>query len=137
MSKEKEMKKYAFNIPDDLIARMDNTIKEIGGMPRAEFVRQAIEYYISYNRLSEFDRLVSPYLSSAIKGELQAFESVICEMLFKVAVQNGVTNSLIASHYKLNPSAIKHTTELVEEQVKLINGMIDLEEAMSIENDIR
>lgn len=137
MAREKEMKKYAFNMPKDLISRMDNTIKEIGGMPRAEFVRQAVEYYISYNRLSEFDRIVSPYLASSIKGELQTFENIICEMLFKLAVQSGVTNTLIANHYKLNPSAVRYTTELVEEQVKMMNGIIDLEDAILTRNASR
>lgn len=60
------MKKYAFYMPKSLIDNVDNTINSLGKMSRAEFIREAVDFYISYlNSLKQviICRLCSPVLS--------------------------------------------------------------------------
>lgn len=66
------MKKYAFYMPKSLIDNVDNTINSLGKMSRAEFIREAVDFYIGYlNSLKASDYL-SPVLSS-LKSDYAIF----------------------------------------------------------------
>lgn len=123
------MKKYAFYMPKSLIDDVDNTINSLGKMSRAEFIREAVDFYISYlNSLKASDYL-SPMLSRAIKGEIESVEKNISEMIFKLAVQSAVANIFIASGLNLDTSNIDYLTKCAATEIAKQNGIIDLKKA--------
>ena len=123
------MKKYAFYMPKSLIDNVDNTINSLGKMSRAEFIREALDFYISYlNSLKASDYL-SPMLSRAIKSEIESVEKNVSEMIFKLAVQSAVANIFIASGLNLDTSNIDYLTKCAATEIAKQNGIIDLKKA--------
>lgn len=123
------MKKYAFYMPKSLIDDVDNTINSLGKMSRAEFIREAVDFYIGYlNSLKASDYL-SPILSRAIKSEIESVEKNISEMIFKLAVQSAVANIFIASGLNLDTSNIDYLTKCAAKEIAKQNGIIDLKKA--------
>ena len=123
------MKKYAFYMPKSLIDDVDNTINSLGKMSRAEFIREAVDFYISYlNSLKASDYL-SPILSRAIKSEIESVEKNVSEMIFKLAVQSAVANIFIASGLNLDTSNIDYLTKCAAKEIAKQNGIIDLKKA--------
>lgn len=123
------MKKYAFYMPKSLIDNVDNTINSLGKMSRAEFIREAVDFYIGYlNSLKASDYL-SPMLSRAIKSEIESVEKNVSEMIFKLAVQSAVTNIFIASELNLDTSNIDYLTKCAAKEIAKQNGIIDLKKA--------
>ena len=123
------MKKYAFYMPKSLIDNVDNTINSLGKMSRAEFIREAVDFYISYlNSLKASDYL-SPLLSRAIKSEIESVEKNVSEMIFKLAVQSAVANIFIASGLNLDTSNIDYLTKCAATEIAKQNGIIDLKKA--------
>ena len=123
------MKKYAFYMPKSLIDNVDNTINSLGKMSRAEFIREAVDFYISYlNSLKASDYL-SPMLSRAIKSEIESVEKNVSEMIFKLAVQSAVANIFIASGLNLDTSNIDYLTKCAAKEIAKQNGIIDLKKA--------
>ena len=123
------MKKYAFYMPKSLIDDVDNTINSLGKMSRAEFIREAVDFYISYlNSLKASDYL-SPILSRAIKSEIESVEKNVSEMIFKLAVQSAIANIFIASGLNLDTSNIDYLTKCAAKEIAKQNGIIDLKKA--------
>lgn len=123
------MKKYAFYMPKSLIDDVDNTINSLGKMSRAEFIREAVDFYISYlNSLKASDYL-SPMLSRAIKSEIESVEKNVSEMIFKLAVQSAIANIFIASGLNLDTSNIDYLTKCAAKEIAKQNGIIDLKKA--------
>ena len=123
------MKKYAFYMPKSLIDNVDNTINSLGKMSRAEFIREAVNFYISYlNSLKASDYL-SPMLSRAIKSEIESVEKNVSEMIFKLAVQSAIANIFIASGLNLDTSNIDYLTKCAAKEIAKQNGIIDLKKA--------
>lgn len=123
------MKKYAFYMPKSLIDNVDNTINSLGKMSRAEFIREAVDFYISYlNSLKASDYL-SPMLSHAIKSEIESVEKNVSEMIFKLAVQSAIANIFIASGLNLDTSNIDYLTKCAAKEIAKQNGIIDLKKA--------
>ena len=123
------MKKYAFYMPKSLIDNVDNTINSLGKMSRAEFIREAVDFYISYlNSLKASDYL-SPILSRAIKSEIESVEKNVSEMIFNLAVQSAVANIFIASGLNLDTSNIDYLTKCAAKEIAKQNGIIDLKKA--------
>ena len=123
------MKKYAFYMPKRLIDNVDNTINSLGKMSRAEFIREAVDFYIGYlNSLRASDYL-SPMLSHAIKSEIESVEKNVSEMIFKLAVQSAVANIFIASGLNLDTSNIDYLTKCAAKEIAKQNGIIDLKKA--------
>lgn len=123
------MKKYAFYMPKSLIDNVYNTINSLGKMSRAEFIREAVDFYISYlNSLKASDYL-SPMLSRAIKSEIESVEKNVSEMIFKLAVQSAVANIFIASGLNLDTSNIDYLTKCAAKEIAKQNGIIDLKKA--------
>ena len=121
------MKKYAFYMPKSLIDDVDNTINSLGKMSRAEFIREAVDFYIGYlNSLRASDYL-SPMLSRAIKGEIESVEKNVSEMIFKLAVQSAII--FIASGLNLDTSNIDYLTKCAATEIAKQNGIIDLKKA--------
>ena len=123
------MKKYAFYMPKSLIDDVDNTINSLGKMSRAEFIREAVNFYIGYlNSLRASDYL-SPMLSRAIKSEIESVEKNVSEMIFKLAVQSAIANIFIANGLNLDTSNIDYITKCASKEIAKQNGIIDLKKA--------
>lgn len=123
------MKKYAFYMPKSLIDDVDNTINSLGKKSRAEFIREAVDFYIGYlNSLKASDYL-SPMLSRAIKSEIESVEKNVSEIIFKLAVQSAVANIFIASGLNLDTSNIDYLTKCAATEIAKQNGIIDLKKA--------
>ena len=123
------MKKYAFYMPKSLIDDVDNTINSLGKMSRAEFIREAVDFYIGYlNSLRASDYL-SPILSRAIKSEIESVEKNVSEMIFKLAVQSAIANIFIASGLNLDTYNIDYLTKCAATEIAKQNGIIDLKKA--------
>ncbi len=78
--------------------------------------------------------ILSPLLAGAIKGEVESLEHHVSEMLFKLAVEQSVTNGVLAAAYNIDPQDIESFRRQSAQNVAETNGILDLESACEMQN---
>lgn len=122
-------KRLVVYLPNEQAAEMQRYMTEEGISHQSEFMRRAVEFYISFFRSKKCLDMLSPLLAGAIKGEVESLEHNISEMLFKLAVEQSVTNGVLATAYSIALQDIKSFRKQSAQSVAETNGLLDLESA--------
>ena len=89
--KKQEMKdkkqKFAYWMRPSLVDEMTKMLKSANATSKSEFVCQAVEFYIGYLRQQKNIDYLSPILAGVIRDEIESVEKNVCEMLFRLAVE--------------------------------------------------
>lgn len=102
---------------------------EAGAKSKGDFVGKAVSFYIGYLRSQKNMNYLSPVLSGAIKSEIRSVEKNICEMLFKLAVEQAMNSNVIAAEFNINPNMMDKLRESCSRMVSENNGIITFEDA--------
>ena len=88
-------KKYAYWMYPSMVSEIEEMLTEAGAKSKGDFVCKAVSFYIGYLRSQKNLNYLSPVLSGAIKSEIRSVEKNICEMLFKLAVEQAMNSNII------------------------------------------
>lgn len=127
-------KKYAFWMRPSMIAEIEEMLPEADVKSKGEFVCKAVETYIGLLRSKKCIDFLSPLLAGAIKGEVECLEHNISEMLFKLAVEQSVTNGVLATAYDIAPEDLENFRKHCAQGIAETNGILDLESACEMQN---
>ncbi len=127
-------KKYAFWMRPSMIAEIEEMLPEADVKSKGEFVCKAVETYIGLLRSNRCMDFLSPLLAGAIKGEVESLERNVSEMLFKLAVEQSVTNGVLAAAYSIGSQDIESFRKQSAQSVAETNGILDLESACESQN---
>ena len=116
-------------ITPELIDKMEKTIDETGCPSRSEFVRDAIEFYISYHNQNKNVNFISPIISSVIKNEIDGAVRNISAMLFKMAVEESLLTEVLAWYADIDTDNLDNIRELCKYKVATTNGILSFKEA--------
>lgn len=114
---------------------MQRYMAEEGIAHQSEFMRRAVDFYINFFRSKKCLDILSPLLAGAIKGEVESLEHNVSEMLFKLAVEQSVTNGVLAATYNIDPQNIESFRKQNAQSVAETNGILDLESACETQNN--
>ncbi len=121
-------------LPNEQAAEMQRYMAEEGISHQSEFMRRAVDFYINFFRSRKCMDILSPLLAGAIKGEVESLEHHVSEMLFKLAVEQSVTNGVLAAAYSIDPQDIEIFRKQSAQNVAETNGILDLESACESQN---
>lgn len=128
------MEKTAIRFDPELKAQIQNMMGEANATSMADFVRQATEFYIAYLRQKKSINFLAPLLSQTIKNEIESVENNISSMLYKLAVEQGIINNIVACYNGVSDETVGELREMCSREIAENNGIITFEEAKRIQN---
>ena len=95
-----------------------------------EYIEKAIRFYSGYLDTQNASAYLPRILSDVLEGKLDALGSRMGRLLFKLAVEQGVTANLLASEINADLDAVENVRSRCVRDVKQINGEIKFEDAL-------
>ena len=128
MSEINNSSRIGVYIGDDLLARCDAAMEKTNADSRSEFIRDALEHYIAVINMQESSKVLTPALESVIGSKIALTEDRISQLLFKLTVEIAVQNHLTAGRYRYEDSYLDGLRDYCVQQVKALNGRVELKE---------
>ncbi len=129
-----KMEKTAIRFEPELKAEIQNMMGEANATSMADFVRQATEFYIAYLRQKKSIDFLAPLLAQTIKNEIESVEKNLSSMIYKLAVEQAISNNILACYNGVSDETVKELREMCSRDVAENNGIITFEEAMKFQN---
>ena len=104
-------------------------LPEANADSKSEFIRMAVEFYIGYLRSEKTANYMAPIIAGTIKSEIRGVEKNLSEMIFKLAVEQGIGNNLLAAHIDADEEDLEALHESCARTVAETNGIIDMNRA--------
>ena len=95
-----------------------------------EYIEKAIRFYSGYLDTQNSSAYLPRILSDVLEGKLDALGSRMGRLLFKLAVEQGVTANILASEINADMDAVEKVRSRCVREVKQINGEIKFEDAL-------
>ena len=109
--------------------KMEIAMKLSNCTSESDFVRTAIDFYIGYLYQQESLDYLSPVINRSIKNVIGGVEKNICDILFKLAVETGMTTRIIGGEYNLSDEFLEDLRGYISILVAENNGILTLENA--------
>ena len=122
-------KKYAYWMRPSMVAEIEKMMPEANAKSKSDFVCKAVDFYIGYLKQQKNVNYLAPVLVRSIKSEVRSVEKNICEMLFKVAVEQAINSNLIAAEYDIDSNLLDELRDSCTKSVAETNGLITFEDA--------
>ena len=117
-------KKWAYWMTPSMVDEIQKMVDEDYAKSKSDFVCDAVDFYLNYLKTQESLDFISPLLATAVRNELSGFEKNVCEMLFKVAVQNAKQSYLLASINEFTDEDYEKIQKICCEEVAFTNGVV-------------
>ena len=128
MSKER----HVYYQEPEQARKMEVAMKLSNCISESDFVRTAIDLYIGYLYQQESLDYLSPVINRSIKNVIGGVEKNICDMLFKLAVDTGMTTQMAVDLYDFPEGYYDDLRQKISQQVAETNGTIDFEKQKSL-----
>lgn len=128
------MEKTAIRFEPELKAEIQSMMSEANATSMADFVRQATDFYIAYLRQRKSINFLAPLLAQTIKNEIESVEINISSMIYKLAVEQAITNNIVACYNGVNDETVRELREMCSREIAENNGIITFEEAMEFQH---
>ena len=123
MSKER----HVYYQEPEQARKMEVAMKLSNCISESDFVRTAIDFYIGYLYQQESLDYLSPVINRSIKNVIGGVEKNICDMLFKLAVDTGMTTQMAVDLYDFPDGYYDGLRQKIAQQVAETNGTIYFE----------
>ena len=72
--------------------------------------------------------------AQTIKNEIESVEKNLSSMIYKLAVEQAISNNIVACYNGVNDETVRELREMCSKDVAENNGIITFEEAMKFQN---
>ena len=134
MVKGKE--KFALWITPECKQPVDDCYADDQYQSRSEYIEKAIWFYSGFLHAEKADRYLPKALQQILSGTLDRFAERIGRQLFKLAVEQNVSNHILASDTDIDARSYQKMRGLSVDEVKRTNGKIDFEDALLSERGV-
>ena len=134
MVKGKE--KFALWITPECKRLVDDCYADDQCQSRSEYIEKAILFYTGFLYAEKADRYLPKVLQQILSGTLDRFAERIGRQLFKLAVEQNVSNHILASDTDIDARSYQKMRGLSMEEVKRTNGKIDFEDVLLSERGV-
>lgn len=130
-----ENKRLTLRLDEDLDRKVEDGYKRIGCRSRAEFAKQALQFYYGYITADDCREYLPYVIVSTMKGVLGTMENRMAAILFKEAVTNAMMLHVLAATHKIDPKSLSALRGLCIDEVKSINGAFAMEDVVRFEGE--
>ena len=131
--KKQELKdkkqKYAYWMRPSLVDEMTEMLESANATSKSDFVCQAVEFYIGYLRQQKNIDYLSPILAGVIRDEIESVEKNVCEMLFRLAVEQAKLCHAVAANSHYSEETMQRLHKQCAHEISNCNGIITFEKA--------
>lgn len=115
------------------------TMKTIGSLYKAdscstktEFIEKAIRFYCGYllQNKPELIEYLAPQIGTITDGIIKGSEQRLSRAIFKLAVEVGVQTHMLAAINDIDDTTLFKLRDMVTDEVRRINGIINFESAV-------
>ena len=125
----KNTQKYTYTMTTDQYEEMKSFVEANGDRSVSSFVCRAVKFYMAYLKSKGATDFLAPIIAGTIKSEIRGVEKSLSEMIFKLAVEQGVGNNLLAAHIDADEEDLEALHESCARTVAETNGIIDMNRA--------
>ena len=101
-----------------------------------EYIEKAILFYTGYLDAQSASAYLPRILSDVLEGKLDALGSRMGRLLFKLAVEQGVSANVLASVSDIDLDTMEKVRSRCVREVKQINGEIKFEDALKYQKGL-
>lgn len=131
---EKQMKKISFYLPTEILAVCDRNLERANVRSRNQFLVKAVKYYEGYLNKEDITDILTPAVETVIDARLNLTECRISHTIFKLAVEMAATMNILAGAFELDDEKVRRMKHRVIQEVKELNGGINLEDIIRYQN---
>jgi len=125
-----EKHKFALYAPDHVIELARKWYEEDNCGSLSEFICKAIEFYVGFVSSKANPNYMPKIVISTLKAIIDCSTDRISSQLYRVAVELALLSNLDAATHKYNNADVRKLRESIETEVKRINGIMRLEDAV-------
>ena len=99
---------------------------------KSEFIEKAVRFYCGYllQNKPELVEYLVPQIGTITDGIIKGSEQRLSRALFKLAVEVGVQTHVLAAINDIDDSTLYKLRDMVTDEVRRINGIINFESAL-------
>lgn len=131
---ENHMKKISFYVPTDILDICDRNLERADVKSRNQFLMKAVKFYETYLDKDNLSEVLTPAFESVIRARLDLTEHRLSSTLFKLTVEISMLMNILAAAYQLEPGNIQALKHRVINDIKSMNGRLDLEEIIKYQS---
>lgn len=122
-------KKYVYYMQPSMSDEMESMLGEANATSKSDFVNIAVRFYLDYLHNKKSVDFISPMLARTIKSEVESVEKNMCDMLFKLAVEQSKLTIALAMDGEYERFDYDKLNEFCAQTVAENNGVIDFKDA--------
>ena len=131
---EKQMKKISFYLPTEILGICDRNLERANVRSRNQFLVKAVKFYEGYLNKEDITEVVTPAFETVIDARLDLTEHRISQTIFKLAVEMAATMNVLAGAFELDDEKVRRMKHRVIQEVKELDGWINLEDIIRYQN---
>ena len=131
---EKQMKKLSFYLPTEILGICDRNLERANVRSRNQFLVKAVKFYEGYLNKEDITEVVTPAFETVIDARLDLTEHRISQTIFKLAVEMAATMNVLAGAFELDDEKVRRMKHRVIQEVKELNGWINLKDIICYQN---
>ena len=131
--KEKEVKRrFQSWLRPSTIKLMDRLYEDDNCKSKSEFIEKAVRFYIGYLHNQDHTAIeyLAPQLAHIIEGYTKGSEQRLARAIFKLAVEVGAQTHMLAAINDIEETTLFKLRDMVTDEVRRINGIINFESAV-------
>ena len=122
--------KITIRLSDETLKKCNEGMDITNCKVRNEFIEQAIEFYSGYVSAEVHSEFLSDTVTDSMEGIAKALENRFGKLLFKIAVEMAKLEQMLASINEMDDETIERLHKRCVDEVKKINGIIKMEDAV-------
>lgn len=103
---------------------------------QSEFIEKAIRFYCGYINTTHAEAYLPRTIAEVLEGKLTAFGNRIGTLLFKLAVEQSITDNILAYYTDITEGTLKELHVKCTQDVMRTNGMVSFEDALKFQKDL-
>ena len=128
------MKKISFYLPTEILGICDRNLERANVRSRNQFLVKAVKFYEGYLNKDDITEVVTPAFETVIDARLDLTEHRISQTIFKLAVEMAATMNVLAGAFELDDEKVRRMKHRVIQEVKELNGWINLKDIIRYQN---
>ena len=122
--------KITIRLSDETLKKCNEGMDITNCKVRNEFIEQAIEFYSGYVSAEVHSEFLSDTVTDSMEGIIKALENRFGRLLFKIAVEMAKLEQMLAAINEMDDETIERLHKRCVDEVKKINGIIKMEDAV-------
>ena len=122
-------------LPEDVWDQVEAQYRKDNCSTRNEYIEKAVRFYSGYRSAAQDQIYLPEVLGSLLEGKLNLLGDRLRKVLFKLAVNDAMLTTLIAWDFEIDQSVVDQLRVQCVKDTKSIHGVIDLEEALKLQEE--